>query len=274
MRAQPDRARARAVVFVSRKARGNAVRRPGGLRAALMLGAGAMACGAAMPASGTVSFAFNFNALANNAASTSIQAYMTSVFGAAVGVTGARAATTYNGDGHVVGPTLGTSDGATSGSDATHNHPGYDAFIINNGPGANQFTLDFGTFSIYSISFDWEIFPDASCSPTCNPAGPNWPDIELLVDGAAVPLWAMLGSGYPNPQAIGVSGILNLAGAHTLTFRDWPAEIGIDNLVINGCPATAPACLARNVPEPSSLPLAAAGLALAALGSRRRAPAR
>jgi len=119
------------------------------------------------------------------------------------------------------------------------------------------------------LSFDWEIFPDASCSPTCNPLGPNWPDIELLVDGNPVPIWMMLGTGNPDPQGLGVSGTLNLSGVHSLTFRDWPAEIGIDNLIINGCPPTAPRCLSTEVPEPSSLPLAGLALGILALLPRR-----
>ncbi len=246
---------------------------------AVALGAFALSL-AASTSAGAVAFTFDFNTLGEGANSTSIHNYLTAIFGSSVGVSGAKATKAYNGDGHVVGPTLGTSDGATSASDNTHNHANpKDTFIINNGPGSNSFTLNFGTFSIFSLSFDWEIFPDASCSPHCDPNGPNWPDIELLVDGNATPVWKILAPGNAsttNPQAIGVSGLIDLAGAHSLTFMDWPAEIGIDNLVINGCPPTAPQCLRKETPEPSSLPLTALALgALFLLGRRsREIPAR
>jgi hypothetical protein len=218
---------------------------------------------------GATLFTFNFNSLGGSATSTQIGTYMTGVFGSTVGVSGAKGSQTYNGDGHVVGPTLGTSDGATSPSDSSHNHAGFDTFIINNGPGSNAFTLNFGAdFSITSISFDWEIFPDASCSPTCSPTGGHWPDIKLLVDGSSTIIWSQQGLVMTNPQNIGVASV-SLSGAHSLTFMDWPAEIGIDNLKIVGqCAPTAPRCTQHDVPEPSSLPLA--GLALAAFLIVRR----
>ncbi len=229
---------------------------------------------AASTSAGAAAFTFDFNSLGEGANSTSIHNYLTGIFGSNVAVSGAKATKAYNGDGHVVGPTLGTSDGATSASDATHNHANpKDAFIINNGPNDNAFTLNFGSFLIYSLSFDWEIFPDASCSPHCDPNGSHWPDIELWVDGHVM-AWSKIASGdihTTNPQAIGVSGQIDIAGGtHSLTFMDWPAEIGIDNLVINGCPATAPECLRKQVPEPSSLPLATLALGALLLLARRR----
>jgi hypothetical protein len=229
----------------------------------------ALALSGLSAAAGATSFTFSFNSLGNNANSAAIQTYMTGVLGSAVGVTGAIASNSYRGDGFVVGPSLGTSDGATGPSDATHNHAAgsVDTFIMNAGPGSNAFTLNFGSYSIFSISFDWEIFPDASCSPSCANPGPNWPDIKLLVDGNVVPVWMMLGVGAVNPQNIGVAS-LNLSGAHSLTFVDWPAEVGIDNLKINGCTPTEPRCGQGDLPEPSSLPLA--GLALAAILAVRR----
>ncbi len=243
-------------------------------RRAVALGAFALSLAASTSAS-AAAFTFDFNSLAEGANSTSIHNYLTGIFGSSVGVSGAKATKAYNGDGHVVGPTLGSSDGATSGSDATHNHANRkDTFLINNGPGSNSFTLNFGTFSIFSLSFDWEIFPDNSCSPHCDPNGAHWPDIELLVDGGVMK-WSQIAPGdihTTNPQAIGVSGDIIIAGGtHTLTFMDWPAEIGIDNLIINGCPPSAPQCLRKDAPEPSSLPLTALALgALFLLGRRRR----
>lgn len=218
---------------------------------------------------GATTFTFNFNSLAGGSSSAQIATYMSGVFGSAVGVSGAKGAATYNGDGHVVGPTLGTSDGATSLSDTTHNHAGYDTFIINNGPTSDSFTLNFGAaYSITSISFDWEIFPDHTCSPTCSPTGGSWPDIELMVDGGSTVIWSQQGLSMTDPQNIGIASLL-LGGVHSLTFVDWPAEIGIDNLVITGrCAPTAPGCTQHEAPEPSSLPLA--GLALAAFLVVRR----
>jgi hypothetical protein len=219
-------------------------------------------------AAGATAFTFNFNSVSNGASSAAIQTYMTGVFGSTVGVTGAIASNSYRGDGRVVGPSLGTSDGATSPSDGTHNHVGsVDTFIMNNGPGSSSFTLNFGAaYLLTSLSFDWEIFPDASCSPTC--VGVNFPDIELLVDSNPTPIWSMLGTGAVNPQNIGVAS-LSLSGAHSITFMDWPAEVGIDNLVITGrCVPTSPGCAQGDVPEPPSLPLV--GLALAGLLVARR----
>ena len=201
----------------------------------------ALALFLASAAVGATTFTFNFNSLAGGATSTQIATYMGGVFGSSVGVTGAIGSQTYNGDGHVVGPTLGTSNGATSPTDNSHNHSGYDTFIINNNfnsAGFNAFTLNFGAaYTITSISFDWEIFPDASCSPHCSPTSGNWPDIELMLDGSSTSIWSALGievgSPAKDPQNIGVASV-NFAGAHSLTFKDWPAEIGIDNLVITG----------------------------------------
>ena len=233
----------------------------------------ALALSAVSATAAATSFSFSFNTLASGATSAQIATYMSGIFGSSVNVSGAIGSKTYNGDGHVFGPTLGTSDGAIAPSDGSHNHAGYDTFIINNGPGSNAFTLNFGAaYTITSIAFDWEIFPDASCSPTCSPTGGNWPDIELMLDGSATSIWSALGiavgSPAKDPQNIGVAS-LSFAGAHSLTFMDWPAEIGIDNLVITGhCASTAPGCAQGDVPEPSSLPLA--GLALAAFLVTRR----
>jgi hypothetical protein len=73
-----------------------------------------------------------------------VQTYMRGIV-AGTNVSGSGASKTYTGGGHVIGPTLGP-----------------DTFIRNvSGP---HFTFDFGSsFHIYSISFDWEIFPDGTC---------------------------------------------------------------------------------------------------------------
>ena len=233
-----------------------------------------LALAATTSASATL-FTFDFNSLANNASNAAVQTYMRTIV-SGTNVTGSGASRTYTGDGHVIGPTLGP-----------------DTFIRN--VGAPNFTFDFGaTFHIYSISFDWEIFPDGTCfrgpgdsasTRACADAGvsnANWPDFDLYVDGSATSSFSRiaLATGVsPNyPQAIGTSGTINLNGAHFLNFVDWPATIAIDNLVIDGCRDTAdrkctPPLL---VPEPSSLPLAGLALALAGFAgwrSRRGATA-
>jgi hypothetical protein len=229
----------------------------------------------------------------NSAIATNMNTALASAgFGSSsVSVSGGLATATYNGEGHVPGITLGTSDGGVA-------HPTFnDGFVINDnfgiyGSAANQFTFTFTNFSITSISFDWEIFPDATCPKgsycASHPSSANYPDIELLLDGSAVPFWQMLASTPANgdPQAIGTASLTFLTGVHTLTFRDWPAEVGIDNLQIAGCANTVfegprsttesiapPRCTPLQTPEPSTLPLAALALGAAAWGiGRRRAP--
>ena len=235
------------------------------------------------------------NGLGATGGSTAIRNYMNGVlagngFGtSSVTVSGALATATYNGENHVKGPTLGTSDGGTA-------HPGSnDTFIINDnfnvyGNGASSsFTLNFSNFSIYSLSFDWEIFPDATCAQGSWCAGhpgqsANWPDIELYADGVLV--WSALATtpvGGGDPQATGLSGVLSfLAGVHTLTIVDWPAEVGIDNLRISGCAnpprdtprggtaeSVAPLCTPLETPEPPSLALVTLALWVAAAGIGR-----
>jgi hypothetical protein len=224
------------------------------------------------------------NGLGYVGSSTAIANYMNGVLGtngyasSSVSVSGALATQTYNGEGHVLGTSLGISNGGVA-------HPSWnDTFIINNNfaigaPAIDRFTLSFSNFKVYSLSFDWQIFPDATCpaGSSCAalgavPGNVSWPDIALLVDGSATPVWyehASIPAPGTDPQALGMSGTVSLNGAQTLTFRDWPAEIGIDNLRITGCVASSPNCL--SVPEPSTLPLAALGLlAMVAYGWRQQ----
>jgi hypothetical protein len=226
-------------------------------------------------ASNAAVFTFDFDALANNANNAAVQTYMRTIVPGTV-VTGAGASRTYTGDGFVIGPTLSTAP--------------TDTFIRNYG--SSHFSFDFGTtFHIYSLSFDWEIFPDGTCfrgpgdstaTRTCADTGAtaanvNWPDFDLYVGGSATSSFSRVGIATgtgtsPNyPQAIGASGLINLAGQHFLDFWDWPQTIAIDNLVINGCIDTINVrCTPPlQVPEPASLPMVALALALAGLAGWR-----
>ncbi len=138
------------------------------------------------------------NGLGKTGGNTDIATNMNGVLDAASGlgtstvsVSGALATSTYNGESHVNGDTLGTSNGGV------HDAPAYtDQFIMNDdfgiyGSATDRFSFTFTGFYIYSVSFDWEIFPDASCpastsSTACanNPSNSNYPDIALLADEA------------------------------------------------------------------------------------------
>lgn len=222
------------------------------------------------------SITFDFNALANGANNTSVQTYMNGALGGgqSVIVTGSQASTNYNGDGHVVGPgsggtslTLGTSDGSTQ--HLTTN----DAFI-DNVSSATEITMKFN-FKIYSVRFDYEIFPDGTC-PTGTNCGSNWPDFTFKADTVQQFKTMAVMPGNPGapylhspasggstelaPQFLGQSGTWFFpTGVTYLEFMDWPATVGIDNLTIN-------------VPEPATLLLFAGGfLIFLALPRRRKA---
>lgn len=216
----------------------------------------------------------------NSAIATNMNAALSAagLVGSTVSVSGGLATATYNGEDHVNGETLGTSNGGTHhASDAAHP----DTFIINDdfgiyGSAVDRFSLSFTNFYVYSISFDWEIFPDASCPAGSSCAShpltnANYPDIELLADGISV--WSTLAStpvsGHLDPQALGTRTTFSLNGATTLTFVDWPAEVGIDNLVVDGCTIKSPDCVRLQTPEPGMLFLLGA-CALAAMGVARR----
>jgi len=213
----------------------------------------------------------------------------------------------YTGDGHVVGgasgatsvtpKTLGTTDGAALGASTNGAN---DNFIKNLSPNTS-FSFAFTGLTIQSVSFDYEIFPDGSCTNITSGAGPaincgtsnaNLPDMTFSTNlGQIFHYYAVTPTGtyvespctdtdvntiginctastgtagtYAGheltPQLIGTTALLNLNGATTLTFTDWPATIGIDNLKVN--------FTANPVPEPASMLLLGTGLAMAA---RRR----
>lgn len=209
-------------------------------------------------------FTFNFNPLASGALSGSIQSYMNGVMGAgkSVTVTGAVADQTYSGEGFVAGPgfwftatslTLGNTDGATSVNSNSPLNSSNDTFIANTDDNSHQVSsqiiMVFQGLTIGSVSFDYEIFPDGTSSQppdfkfNAGPAGSTSPVLAFGTNGVmsgVVPGNAPYSTsvspnhpfgGEPNAQLIGHwSGALN--NATELDFIDWPATIGIDNLVI------------------------------------------
>ena len=264
----------------------------------------AIALGAAAPASAET-ITFDFNSLSdgnsgsnqsggNNAA---IQTYMNGVLsglGLPTGlvVYGAKADKNYTGDNHVVGActpapcsagdsirslTLGTSDGTTY-------HDGLDAYIYNHD--SVKFTMTF-PFPVYGVSFDYEIFPNASCGnpngnyPTPSSGCGTPPDFTFKADGAqllyklAVDPYVTPINGYQNSpisgggskelaaQWIGMSGWIDILGGATfLEFYDWPERVGIDNLIIERSREQ------DIVPEPGTLLLF--GAAAAGFFTRRK----
>jgi hypothetical protein len=244
-----------------------------------------VACGV-MPVFGTTlttSFSFDNGSLANGSSDSAIQGYMNSKLsgGASVVVSGAVASNSYDGDGHVIGPgngstslTLGTSDGGTAHLSTK------DLFITNIANSSTEIKMVFTGLSILNVSFDYEIFPDGTCATGHN-CGSNWPDFTFDANGNVV--FHTLATQPANhshspasgssstelaPQFLGQSGTINFAsGVSTLEFLDWPATIGIDNLVITYDPHGP----STPIPEPVSFALAGTGL-IGIYFLRRRKP--
>lgn len=203
--------------------------------------------------------------LGNYAGSSKISAAINSQLpsGDSVSVSGAVATNFYSADGHVLSPTLANT--APGG-----------IFIINNSLGlwgsrSDSFTISLTGFTLTSIEFDYEIFPDVSCpystvNGSCYKNGqgdPNWPDIGITINGEtesnASWSWSALAPKVPgqDPQALVLGQVVNFpVAASSITFWDWPATIGIAD--VKG----------TTVPEPGTLALLAG--ALAGLWTTRR----
>jgi hypothetical protein len=277
----------------------------------LLSSAAAVVLTVASPAfAGTITL--DFGPLASTATNAQIQSYIDGMLpsGDSVVVTGAAGSCNntdtcpYNADGHVVGPsgtsyTLANKDGGTfigTGGDFNTTPSGANAITMTfSGP---DFT---GSNALQSIAFDYEIFPNNSCTAlggnNCGgSSNPNIPDLAVsanatllatyygVVPGATgsyntawvdSPQGSAVTGHNPEtaPQLIGSADLTIPAGTTELTFADWPAAIGIDNLVLTtgACtPGTSGCSTDTPVPEPGSMPLLGAYLALGGLAFGRR----
>lgn len=247
----------------------------------MLLAGAVLLCGMAMSARADIVFNFNSPSLSTSSTDTQIAQYMDGLLGCVgcVTVSGASVDTTYSGDSHVVGNngkslTLGTSDGATNNSTLTPTTT-YDNFLSNVTNSAstvsNGITMTFSQ-AVNLKSFDFEIFPDASCpkSSSC----PSLPDFELYINGSGTATFTQLaafpaasgtdGSSTKSPlgtelaaQWIGTwSG--NLTNVTEIQFMDWPAAIGVDNIDVGS-----------QVPEPRGGAILLGGLLLAGLAGKK-----
>ena len=202
---------------------------------------------------GATPITFTFADVPDGGSNSAIQTSMQNVLnsnhtGATVTAAGALASTTYNGEGYVVGPVSGNT--VTSYTLATLDG----VFLYNNQP-SDRITLNFSK-AVYSVKFDYEIFPDGSGST---------PDFEFAANGntvfAAVAGAPGSGQAYSstythspnsgpsavetNHQYIGSYSGTFSQGVTKLEFIDWPQRIGIAKLTVDFQPT----------PEPSSIAL-------------------
>ena len=250
----------------------------------------------------TVSFdSLAYNSSSNPLTNAALQTYMTNTWTAGGGTgtitlsgAGYLSNNQYTGDGHVIGPgsststvvplTLGSTNvvgGVITQHSLSTTAP--DNYIVNN-PSTNTTIQIHFSDAILGVKFEYEIFPDGNC-PTggatgcANTSSPNWPDFNFYVDGTAAGNLKFTtdgvtpSSGNDNsnsslseraPQYLSGQVSYTFAnGAHDLYFVDWPARIGIDNVIVDCCKRPP-----QETPEPGSLALI--GLALAGLAAVRR----
>ncbi|NOT26238.1 MAG: hypothetical protein HOP16_09060 [Acidobacteria bacterium] len=212
---------------------------------------------------------FDFNSLANDANNTTVQTYMNGVLGAgkSVALTGSTATKTYNGEGHVIGPggvslTLGTEDGGVSHGGAN------DTFLYS--WGTTQIQMLFTGLTISNITFDYQIFPDDSCSVgACSSGFPDFTfttstnkyvsqSTEWLKAYGAFPVDPNDRSPLTNseksaqkaPAQVSFSFATPVNG---LRFIDWPPTIGIDNVCINSTNKCKPTTSTTSTSTPTSV---------------------
>jgi len=240
--------------------------------------------------------------LAGGANIVAIQAYMNCVLGggsyvtvnpgaiatkgAAAGITGTTAAAGYTADGHAVGVTgqsltLGNTENATSASSPLTPNATGDAYLINdsltsisNDRVSLQFKNGFTIAANSQITFNYEIFPDNTCTAlntACGVSNANRPDFEFYINGVQAAGSPLLGNtpgggtytyspaktgGETAPQSLGVFSY-NVGSTALvnplLEFVDWPATIGVDNLSLTR--------QTQSVPEPVTFTLLAIGMA-------------
>ncbi len=225
------------------------------------------------------SYSFNFNGIAAGAQSAAIQTYMQTTMTAqgasssianGLSLSGAQDSNGYNGDGHVVGTCVGSTCTSKTLANDNDGQPGTDHMIMTMQTGGlDSIKMQFTGLHLYSITFDLEIFPDASCSVGSCTAG--MPDFILNTGNggsvSAVKTWlgAFPTSGSHSPisgsSATETSSQLIVAQYtytapvgttfDTVWFQDWPATIGIDNLTVN---------TSTQVPEPASIFLMGSGI--------------
>lgn len=226
---------------------------------------------------GPITFNFGSGNLSNNAGPSAIQTYMNGVLGAqsdgtvivSAGAVAQNGSGAYAGEGYVVGQNSGSTTAYTLAVKDG-------GFIMNNDLNINgagdfhEFDLTFSK-AIDSISFDYEIFPDNTGTPT------NLPDMEFLAGGHAIAPFPVNASVPVNMHSVnsGMGGFethpqlgpastglltLNIAGGTELQFIDWPPEIAISNLSIT---------FHQPTPEPASMVLLGSCL-LVSVGLMRR----
>jgi MYXO-CTERM domain-containing protein len=229
---------------------------------------------AALCAVGPVSagqIAFNFGSLSTSDSASQISSALSTQAGSTVTVSsGVQVNNNYTGDSHVTGPviggvvtpwTLGDTGGTVTNPTApTSNNPTYTSYLAT----TSSFTMTFSV-PVYSVEFDFEIFPDASppvpqfefsandsgnhattlytggvsvgTQWTVNAIAPGSNDPYLPGDPATYTHSQTSGSGSTETsnQLLGVAVFQFSASdpAYSLTFADWPEEIGINNLIIN-----------------------------------------
>jgi hypothetical protein len=278
-------------------------------------------------AAGTVIETFDFNNIGNNSSSSTIQTYMAGVLNSTTGFTAVNGAqpliavngaiaqqgtNSYTGDNHVVGPiksgtprplTLGDTENTTTWDASTPTLNSTDGFLKNCTPidgtgcsgASSDIFLNFANLKyqgqaveIASFSFDFEIFPDGSCTAdTYSSCGgskdayghrPNTPDLEVwsgdngtgqnfasywgVTPSGANGYSVAMPGGETAPQLLGSSGTITVDPSFHLTsldFMDWPATIGFDNLKVTF----------RQVPEPTSIGLVALAFGSLLLVMRR-----